>query len=152
MLIRSATANDQATITSIVRAAHLNPINVKWPNFVVAEDGDSGRGRIIGVGQLRPYSDGSRELASLAVVPECRGRGIGTQLTRRLLENQPGPLYLMCEPELESYYTRFGFRHVERAGMPPPMARVHHMANTLGRIAAFFGRPGMRIYAMRWDG
>src|ERR1700730_18130879 len=47
-------------------------MNLKWPNFVVAEDD----GAIVGVGQIKSHGDGSRELASIAVVPARQGQGI----------------------------------------------------------------------------
>ena len=38
MKIRPARAEDQMTITTMVRGAHLNPIDLRWQRFLVAED------------------------------------------------------------------------------------------------------------------
>ena len=50
----------------------------QWPNFVVAEDG----GTIVGIGQVKTHGDGSRELASIAVIPARQSQGIGGRLSR----------------------------------------------------------------------
>jgi N-acetylglutamate synthase-like GNAT family acetyltransferase len=62
MNIRPARAEDRATITAMVRGARLNPMDLQWSRFLVAED-ETG---IVGVGQIRPYP-GASELASLVV-------------------------------------------------------------------------------------
>src|SRR5690348_16699724 len=90
--IREATEADQATIRAIIREAQLNPMNLDWPRFLVAEDG----GQVVGIGQVKPHSDGSRELASIAVIPSRQRGGIGRQLIRALLAREAGPLYLVC--------------------------------------------------------
>ncbi|MBI3915308.1 MAG: GNAT family N-acetyltransferase, partial [Chloroflexi bacterium] len=91
MNIRPATEPDQATIKRIVRAARINPFDLKWQKFLVAEDADA----IIGVGQIKTHDDGSRELASIAVVPEKQKQGIGAAIVRALMQAQTPPLYLM---------------------------------------------------------
>jgi N-acetylglutamate synthase-like GNAT family acetyltransferase len=146
--IRKATEADQAVIQAMVRGAGLNPINVRWPNFLVAEEG----GRVVGVGQMRPHSGGVIELASLTVIPEFRRRGVGAQLIAALMAGRAGPVYLFCEGEKEPYYTRHGFRQVGRAGLPRPLARIHRMANILARVESLARGGHGRIIAMRWDG
>jgi N-acetylglutamate synthase-like GNAT family acetyltransferase len=135
--IRPATQADQPAITAMVRAAGINPLNLHWPRFRVAEDA----GRVVGVAQIKTHGDASRELASLAVAPDRQGEGIGAALIQHLLaqpEGQP-PLYLMCRNELEGYYTRFGFRRVERGEMPPYFRRMTRVAAVFMAIAALFG-------------
>ncbi|MCL5995826.1 MAG: GNAT family N-acetyltransferase [Chloroflexi bacterium] len=148
VLIRKATPADQLTIRAMVRAARLNPINLRWPNFVVADDG----GHVVGAGQLRPYGDGSRELASLAVIPIYQRLGIGGRIVRQLLADQRGPIYLMCEHTLEGYYERFGFRAIEGRALPKTMARMHRMGNLLMSVGSWLSRQELRISAMRWEG
>ncbi len=104
--IRPATAADQRAITAMVRGAGINPLSVHWPRFLVAEDA----GRVIGVAQIKPHGDGSRELASLAVAPDRQGEGISAALVAAWLARERGTLYLMCADRLEGYYARFGFR------------------------------------------
>ena len=78
LIIRPAAADDQYAITAIVRAARLNPRDLDWQRFLLARWGQD----IIGVGQVRPHRDGSRELASIAVVPEWQGNGVGRMLVQ----------------------------------------------------------------------
>ncbi|MGZ6258899.1 MAG: GNAT family N-acetyltransferase [Candidatus Limnocylindrales bacterium] len=105
--IRPATEADQATIVRMVREANLNRMDLHWPNFVVAEDD-----AVIGIGQVKQHGDGSRELASMAVVPERQGQGIGGAIIETLTASEPGVLHLTCRRELEGYYARFGFRRL----------------------------------------
>ncbi len=125
--LRRAVAADQAVIQRIVRDANINPRDLSWPRFVVAEQ----EGRVVGVGQIKLHGDGSRELASLAVVPERQGQGIASSIVRALVDSEGGVLYLMCRSQLEGFYTRFGFRRIERAAMPPYFRRWHRIVNLL---------------------
>ena len=102
--IRSARAGDEATIKSLIRAEHLDPLNVHWQNFLVAEEA----GRIIGIGQIKPYRSG-RELGSLVVVADRRQSGVGGAIIRALIERERGPLLLFCLAFREPYYAKFGF-------------------------------------------
>jgi N-acetylglutamate synthase-like GNAT family acetyltransferase len=127
MRLRSATQADQPTIIRIVRDAQINPLDLDWRRFVVAEDD----GRVVGVGQTKSHSDGSRELASIAVIPERRGQGIGGEIIRHLLAKENGDVYLTCRSQLEAYYTRFGFRRIERDAMTPYFRRITRVAGLL---------------------
>jgi N-acetylglutamate synthase-like GNAT family acetyltransferase len=146
--IRTATAADQAAIQAMVRGAGLNPINVRWPNFRVAEEG----GRIVGVGQMRPHGDGVVELASLTVIPEFRRRGIGAELIGALMAGHAAPVYLFCEGAKAPYYARHGFRQVGPSSLPRRLARIHRLANILARVESLARGGDTRIIAMRWDG
>src|SRR2546428_3867465 len=133
--IRPATEADQRTIRSQIRKARLPPMNLQWPNFVVAEED----GQVIGVGQVKSHSDGSRELASIAVIPGRQREGIGTAIISKLLAREAGVvLHLSCRRELEGYYKRFGFRRIERAAYPHYFRRTHSLVNP---IAGLFGIP-----------
>jgi N-acetylglutamate synthase-like GNAT family acetyltransferase len=137
--LRAATKADQPVIRRIVRAAGINPTALNWPNFLVAEDG----GAIVGVGQVKPHRDGTRELASIAVVPPRQDEGIGSAIIRALLEREAGTLHLTCRRQLEAYYARFGFRKLERREYPPYFARQVPLVN------AFLRPFGVRIIVMR---
>lgn len=125
---RKATAADSATIRSMIADAHLNPMGLDWRRFLIIEEA----GQIIGIGQIKQHGDGSRELASIAVVPSHHGQGIGTQIIETLLAGETGTVYLMCAPALEPYYQRFGFEKIDRSEMPPYFKRL------LGMVAAVF--------------
>lgn len=144
--MRPATAADQRAIRAWVWSARLNPVNLRWRNFVVAEV----EGQMAGIGQLRRHADGSIELASLVVAPAYRGRGIGSRIVRALLAGQQGPIYLFCERELQPYYSRYGFQLISPAMLPPALARMHRMATWLMRLASAVSRREMGIVAMRW--
>ena len=110
-IIRSARADDETTIKALIRTEHLDPFNVHWQNFLVAEDADAGR--IIGIGQVKPYHSG-RELGSLVVVSDRRQSGVGGAIIRALIERERGPLLLFCLVFREPYYARFGFKRCGR--------------------------------------
>lgn len=66
------------------------------------------------IGFVTAISDGvlGAHVSFLEVLPAYQGRGIGTELFRRMLERLDG-LYgvsLSCDPELRSFYERFGMR------------------------------------------
>ena len=50
--LRRATAADQPQIDALIRTVGINPMGLKWPRFVVADEG----GRIVGAGQVKPVS------------------------------------------------------------------------------------------------
>jgi amino-acid N-acetyltransferase len=140
--IRTALSTDQATIRRLIREAGINPMNLNWPHFIVAEEG----GRTIGVAQVKRHRDGSRELASVAVVPDRQGDGIGSAMVRELIARHgQDVLHLTCLTERQGYYERFGFRRLERAQYPPYFARMVPVFNSIGRLF------GQRIVVMRRD-
>ena len=142
MTIRPATVADQATIRRLVREANINPIGLDWPRFVVAVKG----GAIVGVGQVKAHRDGSRELASLAVLPARQRQGIGSAVIENLLSREVGVVvYLTCRRELEGFYERFGFRRQARDEYPPHFRRLI----TLIYLVARLGRT--QIVVMRRD-
>jgi N-acetylglutamate synthase-like GNAT family acetyltransferase len=113
--IRPARAGDETTIKALIRAEQLDPFNVHWQNFLVAEDADAGR--IIGIGQVKPYHSG-RELGSLAVVADRRRSGVGGAIIRALIDRERGPLLLFCLAFREPYYARFGFKRCGLRDLP----------------------------------
>jgi len=129
--IRAAKAEDQATIRRIIRAANLNPMSLDWPNFLIAEDA----GEVVGIGQVKTHRDGSRELASIAVVPARQGQGIGSAIVNALLDRHGGGvLHLTCQGKNEGYYARFGFRRIPRQELPPYFARLLPIMNVFARL------------------
>jgi N-acetylglutamate synthase-like GNAT family acetyltransferase len=138
--IRPANAEDQATIRRMIREAGINPMDLKWPNFLVAEDA----GSIVGIGQVKAHRDGSRELASIAVVPSRQGHGVGSMIVNSLLERHgEGVLHLTCELKRQGFYERFGFRRIARSEFPRYFARMMPVVNTFARLA------GTKIIVMR---
>ena len=113
--IRPARTGDETTIKALIRAERLDPFNVHWQNFLVAED--AAAGRIIGIGQVKPYHSG-RELGSLVVASDRRRSGVGEAIMRALIERERGPLLLFCLAFREPYYSRFGFARCGRRDLP----------------------------------
>jgi ribosomal protein S18 acetylase RimI-like enzyme len=66
------------------------------------------------VGFINAISDGilSAYIPLLEVLPEYKGRGIGSELVRRMLKKLDG-LYmidLLCDKELEPFYQKLGMQ------------------------------------------
>ncbi len=92
------------------------------PNIVVivAEE----NGKIVGKGNLvihRAFARGGARVGrveEVVVRKDCRGRGIGTEIVKALLEEarrrKVYKVELACEEELEGFYSRLGFK---RAGI-----------------------------------
>ncbi len=151
--LRAATAADQATITAMVRGAKLNPMRLDWPNFLVAESAAPDGPRIVGVGQVRPHGDGTRELASLAVDAAHQGSGIGTALVRALMARVDGPLYLYCEGHNEGYYLKFGFRPLTNlADVPRSIRFMPQLVWVLGPVVNLLTRQSLRLVVMQHPG
>lgn len=144
IIIRPATAADQPAIKALVCAARLNPSGIRWPQFLVAEDG----ARIVGIGQVKPHGDGSRELASIAVVPDQQRKAIARLIIRALLARERGTLYLTCRDQMQSYYARFGFRPAPPPELTPYFRRLRRLALLVSLIVP--GSPRMAI--MKRDG
>jgi N-acetylglutamate synthase-like GNAT family acetyltransferase len=146
LTIRPAIEADQPAIRRLIAEARINRMSLNWPNFVVARDDDSDDGAIVGVGQVKAHGDGSRELASIAVIPERQGQGVGRAIIETLLAREPGVvLYLTCRRELEPYYVRFGFRHLDPPDYPPYFRRIVPLVNAGMRLLRF----GTQIRVMR---
>lgn len=129
--LRPARLEDAAAIRSLIYRAKINPMGLDWRRFTVAV---LQTGELIACGQVKPHSDGTRELASVAVLPAWQGRGVGSAIVRHLIEQETGELYLTCRDHLEAYYRRFGFRVLSGPEMPPYFHRVHRIASMLRRL------------------
>jgi N-acetylglutamate synthase-like GNAT family acetyltransferase len=145
--IRPAVDADAATIKAMVRAERVNPRNLHWPRFLVAEVG----GRIVGVQQIRIHKGGTREVASRVVLPKFRRRGIGTDLLRAALVREHSTLYLQCNENWTPYYERFGFRRVEPAELPADLRREHRIARVFVALRSLFVRRKLSVVPMKRD-
>jgi N-acetylglutamate synthase-like GNAT family acetyltransferase len=142
---RSASRTDEPTIKSIVRRARLHPFNLHWQNFIVALDGSM----IVGVGQIKEHGDGSRELASMAILPAYQKKGIGSEIIRRLITPDEGTLYLMCPDFRESFYNRFDFQSITGSEIPSSLRGWVRLGKLISRIMTLFGSEGFTILAMK---
>jgi N-acetylglutamate synthase-like GNAT family acetyltransferase len=138
--LRPATALDAHNIKALIYQVHINPMNLDWQRFIVAEE----NGAFVGCVQMKPHRDGARELASLAVVPDRQKSGIGSILVRALIERYPGELYLMCRSVLAPYYRRFGFEEIGPDEMPRSFKTLYRAARLFARLVPREGLSIMR--------
>jgi N-acetylglutamate synthase-like GNAT family acetyltransferase len=129
--IRPANASDAKTIRRIINLVHINPTGLSWKRFIVAIDG---QGKIIGCGQVKAHKDGSMELASIAVLPEWRGKGVARRIIEHLIQQYPGQMYLMCRSALEPLYQKFGFHTINYNDMPAYFQQISRMADLYNRL------------------
>ena len=135
--LRAAAQSDFESIKALIHAVQINPMGLKWQNFLVAIDPQA---RLIGCGQVKSHGDGSLELASIAIVPEWRKRGIASAIIRQLLEEHPHTLFLTCRAHLEAFYIRFGFRTIESGEMPPYFKKISRLASLITRSGLIHDR------------
>jgi N-acetylglutamate synthase-like GNAT family acetyltransferase len=119
--VRPASQNDSSAITAMVRQARLNPANLDWRRFVVAERDRT----IVGVAQVRRYADGARELASLVVQASFRGQGVATTLIDVLLRDDPGEMFALIDRRFAHHFERWGFHVIRPGELPRPLFRVY---------------------------
>jgi N-acetylglutamate synthase-like GNAT family acetyltransferase len=110
----------------------INPIGLDWKRFVVAVNDQD---EMVGCGQLKPHGQGILELASIAVYPEHRGKGVARAVIEYLLKDSPRPLYLMCESSNGKLYEKFGFRNISYEEMPRYFQRVSKLAGFVTTLA-----------------
>ncbi len=131
--IRPASAQDIRSIRRLVWSARLDPTQLRWQQFWVIECG----GNLAGCGQLRHFA-GAQELGSLVVMKDWRDRGLGSYLTKYLIQQATEPLYLEClGKRLASFYTRFGFVEVSVQELPQSLKfkfGLSQLGKTLFRI------------------
>jgi N-acetylglutamate synthase-like GNAT family acetyltransferase len=129
--IRPATADQAAAIQQLVRSSGINPTSLDWRRFLIAINDEEA---LVGCGQIKPHADGSQELASIAVQPNWRGRGVARALIEALLKQQDGDLYLMCQSSLGPLYEKFGFATIGEDQMPTYFRRISKLAGVLEAV------------------
>ena len=130
IFLRPAVAADKPAIRAIICTEGLNPLSIHWNNFLLAEDS---KHRIAGIGAVKTHSDGSRELASIAVLHEWRGRGVARAVIEALIARESGPLYLTCRDTMTGFYERFGFREIGIGEMTPYFRRLFRILGVVIR-------------------
>jgi N-acetylglutamate synthase-like GNAT family acetyltransferase len=125
----------------MVRRARLNPADLHWERFVVAER-DS---RAVGVAQLRRHSDGATELASLVVEPDARRHGIAMQMVDVLLADEGGPVYTMIDRRFVEHFTRWGFAPVDPGQLPRSVSRGYRIGRVVTAVGSVLRRQRIRI-------
>ena len=131
ILLRPACIKDQKTIRRIIHDARINPLSLDWHHFILAVDKND---RVLGTGQIKTHSDGTRELASIAVIPEFQRKGIASQIILYLLERNPPPLYLTCRASLGPFYEKFGFVQLNHSDLKGYFFRLHRIGGFISRL------------------
>jgi len=129
--LRPAKSSDFPKIRALIRAVHINPLGLNWEHFVLAVNPQD---EMIGCGQVKNHRDRSKELASIAIVPAWRGKGVARAIIEKLLETHPGDFYLTCRSSLQPFYERFGFEVIAIPQMPRYFRRISRLARTLGML------------------
>jgi N-acetylglutamate synthase-like GNAT family acetyltransferase len=143
--IRPARQEDQETIVSFIRQAKINPRNLDWQNFLVAEE----NGQIIGIRQVKVYPQGTREIASGFVLPEYRRRGVSARLMEELFARETGPLYTMVDEKWAPYYEQFGFQRVPKSQLPADFHKEYRIGRFVTSLISIFRKDKIRIIPMK---
>jgi N-acetylglutamate synthase-like GNAT family acetyltransferase len=147
LTIRVATEADQADITRLIHEVGLNPTGLHWPRFAIAEEA----GRMVGCAQLKIHRHGTPELASVAVVADRRGDGIGSRLVETLITGQSRAIYLTTVPDNVAYFERFAFHPIQPGHTPADFRRAFYVYRIATSILSIYGRGRIRILPMRRD-
>jgi N-acetylglutamate synthase-like GNAT family acetyltransferase len=145
--LRPATASDQGAISGLIREVRLNPRDLDWRRFLVADDA----GTLVGCAQVRVHAGGTRELASVAVTLDRRGSGIGSRLVEAILARESDVMYLMTRRETMRYFERFRFRPIAPAEAPADFRRQFRIGQVITTIVSPLARRRIRIVPMRSD-
>jgi amino-acid N-acetyltransferase len=145
--IRPARQEDQETIVSLIRQAKLNPRNLHWQNFLVAEE----NGQVVGIRQVKVYEQGTREVASGFVLPAYRRQGISARLMNELLARETGPLYTMVNEKRAPYYEQFGFRRVAVDQLPSDFRKEYRIGRVVTSLMYIFRKEKIRIIPLKKD-
>lgn len=95
---------------------------------------ETAAGEPVGCVQLKPHRDGSLEMASLVVAEDWRGKGIARLLIEHSIQQNDGPLYLMCRSGLGPLYEKFGFQPVGETEMPRFFRRISKLAGVVNHF------------------
>lgn len=132
IILRRATKADDRDIHDLIRLVRINPMDLNWEHFLVAEDSE---GIFLGCGQVKVHHGGVHELASIAVVPEARHQGIANQIIRRLIDSTSQNLFLTCRARLETFYQPFGFEKItDPIRLPNYFKRIAQLSRNLVRM------------------
>jgi len=130
--LRPARESESRIIKDLINLTGINPMGLDWKRFVVAVDDQD---QVLGIGQIKPHGQEILELASIAVYPEYRGKGIARAIIEYLLNANPRPLYLMCESSNGPLYEKFGFREISHDEMPRYFQRISKLAGLVTTLA-----------------
>jgi N-acetylglutamate synthase-like GNAT family acetyltransferase len=147
IIIRRAIELDQLEIRKLVHSERLNPNGLEWPNFIVAAEDN----HIVGAVQMRKNADGSRELGSLVVRSEHRGRGIAGRMIDVLLAHHDGSIWMVTASAYAEAFARWGFRRIAPRAAPARIRLHYRLGSLAGVISLFKRRPLRRLVILQRD-
>jgi len=110
-----ATEQDQLPTVGLLKELAGDRSNFDIARFYVAKDSDY----LVGCIRTKVFVDGTRELASLAVNKNYQGRGIGSELIKKLLATETfRPIYLLTSADKENFYKKFDFNIINPLELP----------------------------------
>jgi amino-acid N-acetyltransferase len=117
---KKATPADWPRIAELLQSAGLPLVGAEahLPGFLLAFRGE----QVVGCAALERYNT-TALLRSVAVAAGERGRGLGQELVRRLLEQARAEGFqhiILLTETAQDFFPRFGFRVIERAQVPAP--------------------------------
>jgi N-acetylglutamate synthase-like GNAT family acetyltransferase len=142
IILRPARQEDSDEIKAIIHLVRINPMGLDWRRFLLACLAD---GEVVACAQVKPHADGTLELASLAVRPAWRSRGLARRLIEQLLSQSPRPIYLTCRTGLGVFYKNFGFHALASDELTPYFHRIKRLADV------FLYRKDESLLIMRRD-
>jgi amino-acid N-acetyltransferase len=143
-VFRKALESESGQIDDLIHLVGINPTGLDWRRFVVAVND---RGEVAGCGQIKPHGKDIQELASIAVKPEYRGKGLARKIIELLLRDTVRPLYLMCMSHNGPMYEKFGFRVIGEGQMPRYFKRIKKLFD----VAEVFRHSGEELLVMKLE-
>lgn len=110
-----ATIVDEPQIIKILEELNGDRSVFDINHFMVVKNESS----IIGCIRVKVFAGGLLELASLAVLENYQGQGVGSELVRKfLLSETSRPIFLLTSLDKESFYKKFNFNIIDPAELP----------------------------------
>jgi N-acetylglutamate synthase-like GNAT family acetyltransferase len=132
-LIRPASVGDQHAIVALVKSERLNPTNLDWRRFTVA-DLD---GALVGAVQIRAHREGGRELGSLVVSQAHRREGLARKLIDAVLQDMTTEVWMITGRPHVPHYAHWGFLPAE-AYAAPRGVRLNYRLGRAARILSWW--------------
>lgn len=102
LVISNCAKEDFPAVKAHIAELSLDDNDLEPEQFLIAKTGEE----IVGFGRLRTYPD-SCELCSLGVVEKFRRQGVGSELSRALIQKSDRPLYLVTI--IPEFFKKLGF-------------------------------------------
>lgn len=117
-----AKRKDLSGIISFLESVRGDTSEISFNQFIVAKDDD----KLIGCVRIKEMADDCLELASLVVLEEYRGKGIGSKLIKEILKKEKRrPIYLLCFMERKNFYSNLGFTLIEKESLPDVLKKEY---------------------------